>query len=249
MEIGFRTWQCGGEIEYVSCSHVFHIFRNAAYWQGTNSAGVAYKVPGGDITRNKLRAAAVWMDDWNKLVQYASPPLPAGWDLGDIESRSALRQKLQCKSFEWYLKNVAKGMFYPEIRGLRAGSLENPQLRGCLDTLGGHEMGVYPCHGQHGTQGLVMDGDGLLRLPILMYDSCLTAQGGVGRPLRLAKCPGKSPGQEFRWLLDETSGAFRSGNGLCLEAVDKATAKSPMTLSLSACKPDSAAQKWKWSGW
>eukprot|EP00913_Durusdinium_trenchii_P007284 g6846.t1 len=78
-----------------------------------------------EIVRNKLRAAAVWMDEYEVLVQYASAPLPTGVTLGDLESRKSLRQHLQCKSFKWYLENVAKEVFVPSIEGLLAGSLRN----------------------------------------------------------------------------------------------------------------------------
>merc|ERR1711920_594624 len=212
MEIGFRTWQCGGDIEFVPCSHVFHIFRRSDFWQGTNSGGVAYKVPAFDITRNKLRSAAVWMDDYGKLVEYASPPLPKGWDLGDLEPRRQLRKKLNCKPFKWYMENVAPKMFAPKPEGLRAGALANVQLNACVDTLGQDTPGLYPCHGQHGTQGLVMDGDGLIRFPLLMYEKCFAMP-------RIKHCPsGKK--SNLLWDFDEGTGRFqqRNGPGYCLEA-------------------------------
>merc|ERR1719444_498025 len=115
--------------------------------------------------------------------------------LGDIEPRRKLREKLQCKSFRWYLDNVAPKMFAPEATGLRAGALRNPALNGCLDTMGGNQPGLYPCHGQHGTQGLVMDGGGFIRIPVLMYEQCLTIQGsGPHRKLALKPCPRQKGG-------------------------------------------------------
>eukprot|EP00434_Breviolum_minutum_P041459 symbB.v1.2.036877.t1/scaffold5312.1/size28498/1 len=166
---------CGGDIEYVPCSRVYHIFRSARFWQGTDSAGVAYKVPGFEIIRNKLRAAAVWMDEYEVLVQHASAPLPPDVTLGDLDARKSLRQRLQCKPFKWYLENVAKEVFVPSITGLVAGSLRNVKLDACIDTLGGNRPGAYPCHGQHGTQAIVLDGQGMARIPLMMYEKCLTA--------------------------------------------------------------------------
>jgi len=260
MEIGFRTWQCGGDIEFIPCSHVFHVFRNSAFWQGKDSGGVAYKVPAADITRNKLRTAAVWMDEYSKLVEYASPPLPAGMTLGDLEPRRKLREKLQCKSFRWYLDNVAPKMFAPEANGLRAGALRNPATNACLDTLGGNEPGLYPCHGQHGTQGLVMDGNGLVRIPLLMYEQCLAVhkkhddKKHDDQKLILKPCSNGHAAKDMLWHLDEASGAFSleqsGGSKVCLEAMEHQTPKSPFDVKVVPCSsPLSRLQMWNWQAW
>lgn len=251
MEIGFRTWQCGGDIEFLPCSHVYHVFRRSVFWHGTDSGGVAYKVPALDITRNKLRTAAVWMDEYAKLVEYASPPMPPGWDLGDLEPRKKLREKLQCKSFKWYLKHAAAGTFAPETEGLRAGALKNTKTGGCVDTLGGNEPGLYPCHWQHGTQGLVLDGKGFLRIPILMYKSCMATAPG-SEHAHLIPCPeahmGVSP--DMQWSLDSRTGHFSDMTGKrCLQGVEKSTPQSPFSLIVADCTEQEELQRFEWHAW
>jgi polypeptide N-acetylgalactosaminyltransferase len=59
LELSFRTWMCGGSIEFVPCSHVGHIFRPGHPYNMTGEQGK------GDVHgRNSIRMAEVWMDDY-----------------------------------------------------------------------------------------------------------------------------------------------------------------------------------------
>mmetsp|Transcript_37852 Transcript_37852/g.120275 ORF Transcript_37852/g.120275 Transcript_37852/m.120275 type:complete len:243 (+) Transcript_37852:1-729(+) len=241
MEIGFRTWMCGGQIEYIPCSHVGHVFRSAAYWQGQ-----VYKVPGEEIARNKLRAAEVWMDDYKSLVQYATSPLPSWLSLGDVGPRKELRRKLKCKDFEWYLKHVTPNMFVPHLsRDAKGGALRVAVSNACVDSLGstgvGAEMGVYPCHGQHGTQALVMDSDGMVRIPQTGYSQCM---GENGHAVIISQCNGP----RSRWRHDKDTLQFAAVEaGTCLEMQDKPSPRSPFTLRLAICQQGQPAQRWSWT--
>ncbi|XP_041988565.1 polypeptide N-acetylgalactosaminyltransferase 2-like [Aricia agestis] len=153
LEISFRVWQCGGSLEIVPCSRVGHVFRKRH----------PYTFPGGSgavFARNTRRAAEVWMDDYKELY-YRSQPLAKQVEYGDISERLAIRKRLQCKPFRWYLQHV-----YPEL-AVPAGGGTRTVRQGarCLDTMGhlvDGTLGMYPCHNTGGNQEWTFD-NGLLR--------------------------------------------------------------------------------------
>lgn len=101
LEISFRIWMCGGRLEIVPCSRVGHVFRKHR----------PYGSPSGQDTmlRNSLRVAHVWMDEY-KEYYFMTRPDALNREYGDVTDRVALRTRLGCRSFDWYLKNV-----YPEL--------------------------------------------------------------------------------------------------------------------------------------
>ncbi|XP_070566257.1 polypeptide N-acetylgalactosaminyltransferase 1-like [Ptychodera flava] len=210
LEMSFRIWMCGGTLEIVTCSHVGHVFRKTT----------PYTFPGGTgmiINKNNRRLAEVWMDDFKNFFYKISPGAKKS-EYGDVTSRKQLRDKLQCKSFQWYLENI-----YPESQFMMdykmIGEIRNMETKQCLDNMGRKEnqkLGIYTCHGQGGNQIFAWT----KKKEMKHDDLCLDAsrQSGFSDVMQL-KCHNQGGNQE--WAFDkETKTIVHSSSGLCMDKAD-----------------------------
>lgn len=227
LEMSFRVWQCGGTLEIIPCSHVGHVFRDKS----------PYTFPGGVskiVLHNAARVAEVWMDEWRDFY-YAMNPGAKNVPVGDISERKALRERLQCKSFRWYLENV-----YPEsqmpLDYYYLGDIKNVETRNCLDTMGrksGENLGMTYCHHLGGNQVFAYT----KRKQIMSDDNCLDASHRSG-PVKLVRCHGMGGNQA--WVFDEITKTIKHVNsGSCLTKPDPADANLPL---LRPCTYDEGQQ-------
>ncbi|KAL7068208.1 glycosyl transferase, group 2 family protein [Cryptosporidium serpentis] len=159
IEFSLRIWLCGGKLECVPCSRVYHIFRKN---------GVGYTSHPDSLWRNRLRTARAWMDEFYIFTKALSPNKSI--DLGDFNEVIQLKQRLQCKPFKWFLDNVAPETYLKDINEVQyLGEIKNSNLNMCIDTMSksepGSKIGVFFCHGEKGTQGFIfMKGSEKIRL-------------------------------------------------------------------------------------
>ncbi|CAL8108332.1 unnamed protein product [Calicophoron daubneyi] len=146
VEMSLRVWQCGGELLIAPCSRVGHVFRKTS----------PYVWPGGVnhvLSRNSLRTALVWLDDYKQIYLKLNPGA-LNTDYGDISERQKLRKDMRCKSFNWYLENIYPDSLFPP-NPLALGEIKHDASGYCLDTMGkkvNNPVSVSKCHGQGGNQ-------------------------------------------------------------------------------------------------
>ncbi|BFY99016.1 hypothetical protein BsWGS_02055 [Bradybaena similaris] len=196
LEMSFRIWMCGGKIYIVTCSRVGHVFRKTS----------PYSWPGGVgriINHNTQRIVEVWMDDYKDFFYQINPNVRAT-EYGDVTNRKKLRQKLNCKSFRWYLEHV-----YPEsqlpIDYHSLGEIRNKATGLCLDTMGrknGENVGLERCHGQGGNQVFSLTSKETLQTDDLCLDVSI-----IGGPVKLIQC--HSMGGNQRWQYDVETKVLR----------------------------------------
>jgi len=91
-----------------------------------------YTFPGGTgtvIHHNNKRLVEVWLDKYKDFV-YALMPELKRVDAGDVSERLALRKRLQCKDFQWYLQNIYLESSMP-VDFYHVGAIRNERMS-CL---------------------------------------------------------------------------------------------------------------------
>lgn len=144
-ELSFKIWQCGGAMYDAPCSRVGHIYRGLAPFGNPRKKDF--------LTKNFKRVAEVWMDEYKEYIYLRHPEKYKNTDAGDLTKQIAIREKLQCKPFKWFMEEVAPDMLeqYPLVEppnfafgGIQ--SVADPKL--CIDSLNGGEhkpIGLYTC--------------------------------------------------------------------------------------------------------
>ncbi|TPP55968.1 Polypeptide N-acetylgalactosaminyltransferase [Fasciola gigantica] len=137
-ELSFKLWMCGGRMIDVPCSRVGHIYRK----HPTNFPSARGK--GDFVGRNYKRVAEVWMDEYKEYI-YNRRPHYRALDTGDLSEQHAVRERLKCKSFKWFMTEVAFDLTkkYPLIDPIPAAtgdirSAVDPSL--CIEALEASEV-------------------------------------------------------------------------------------------------------------
>lgn len=250
LEISFRIWMCGGRLLIIPCSRVGHIFRKRR----------PYGSPGGQDTmsHNSLRLAHVWMDEYKEQYFRLRPEL-RGKDFGDISERLALRTRLNCKSFKWYLDHI-----YPEMqisgpnakaqqpvfvnRGakrpkiLQRGRLFNMQTHKCLVAQGhpsqkGGLVVIKDCDFNDPNQVWIYNEDHELILSNLL---CLDmSETRSSDPPRLMKCHGSGGSQQ--WMFGKNNRLYQVSVGQCMNVADPHSPKGYVAMAICDGSP---SQQW-----
>ncbi|CAK9300067.1 unnamed protein product [Gordionus sp. m RMFG-2023] len=166
LELSFRVWMCGGTLEIIPCSHIGHIFRKRSPYKWKAGENV--------LKKNSVRLAMVWLDEY---ADYYFQRINHDYgNYGDISSRIALRERLKCHNFSWYIHNVYPELFVPgdaystgEIRNMGNNSFY------CLDSAANKQsinkpVNMYPCHRQGGNQYWMLSKDGEIRRDDMCID-------------------------------------------------------------------------------
>ncbi|VDI26878.1 polypeptide N-acetylgalactosaminyltransferase [Mytilus galloprovincialis] len=150
-ELSFKIWQCGGKMIDAPCSRIGHIYRKFAPFA---NPGV-----GDFVGRNYKRVAEVWMDEYATYL-YNHRPHYKSIDPGDLTEQKAIRQKLKCKPFKWFMKEVAFDLedYYPAVEPppFANGEIRNVGANMCIDTRfkGQNErFSIEPCIKDGGNAG------------------------------------------------------------------------------------------------
>ncbi|CAG9801447.1 unnamed protein product [Chironomus riparius] len=233
-ELSFKIWQCGGKIMWVPCSRVGHVYRG---FMPYNFGKLAEKKKGPLITINYKRVVEVWMDDQHKEYFYTREPSARYLEMGDISDQLALKERLGCKSFSWFMENVAYDVYdkYPQLpENIFWGELINSANMKCFDAMGRQPpslVGLQHCHGYGNNQLVRLNAAGQLGIGERCVDADSTG-------IKLVYC--RLGTVDGPWVYKtESKSIFHRTQNKCI-AVHPVSS----SLSLMPCDPNNSFQQW-----
>lgn len=187
IELSFRYWLCGNGIRVVPCSRVGHLFRHF----------IQYNIPGGYSTmmKNRQRVADIFLGEYTKLYYKLNPKLEISEkQLNTQRRRKLFFESLQCKSFDWYLRNIATDVELPPENAKYWGQFKNRHSQRCLTAVGFNKPAeIADCSYYSKNQTVTVDHEGHLKLGQM----CLI-QKPQSWHLWLEKCDENSPTWFFK---------------------------------------------------
>lgn len=234
--LSFKVWMCGGTMLDAPCSRVGHVFRHAP--KGRPS------VKGDFLSKNYKRVAVVWMGEYAEALYRKNPRL-RDVDPGDVSKEIEVRDSLKCKSFKWFLEEVAPDLLemYPPVEppDYANGTIRSvaaPAL--CLDN-GSKENGeiiMYGCHGG-GTQYFSLSWRKVIRIDSEQF--CWQVPGSLDKAPSTAHCQIKNIPSSHTWRYYPETQQLRSkaARNWCVEA-----RPNERKLAMAVCDSDKIEQRW-----
>uniref|UniRef100_A0A1A8P3Z9 Polypeptide N-acetylgalactosaminyltransferase n=1 Tax=Nothobranchius pienaari TaxID=704102 RepID=A0A1A8P3Z9_9TELE len=232
-EISYKIWQCGGQLLFVPCSRVGHIYRLQG-WQGNPPPAHVGSSP---TLKNYVRVVEVWWDDYKDYF-YASRPETLTLAYGDISELRQFREEHRCKSFKWFMEEIAYDipLHYPlPPKNVEWGEIRGFETSYCIDSMGhtnGGNVEIGPCHRMGGNQ--------LFRIneanQLMQYDQCLTR--GDNSAVIITHC---DQNQHTEWSYFKDLHRFTHvPTGKCLDRSDLLH-----KVFISDCDISKTTQKWE----
>ncbi|XP_016392334.1 polypeptide N-acetylgalactosaminyltransferase 18-like [Sinocyclocheilus rhinocerous] len=181
-----------------------------------------------------------WVSSVFSILRQHYNEMDSGIDIGDIAERKALRKKLQCKTFRWYLVNI-----YPEMR-MYTDTIAYGVLRNSLKTDLCLDQGpdtdnipiLYLCHGMSpqnvyytSTQQLFV---GVLSPTIDDDDNkCLVDVNGRPRLIECSYAVAKR--MKLHWRFTQGGSIQNTKSKRCLELMENNDNEFGYQLTLQKC--------------
>ncbi|XP_067681627.1 N-acetylgalactosaminyltransferase 7-like [Haliotis asinina] len=229
-QLSFKVWMCGGQIEWVPCSRVGHVYHPYMPYSVNIVATDKIKIP--VIRHNYIRVAEAWMDEYKENFYIREPDLRSYHV--DVSDQWELRRNLRCKSFKWYIENVAPDMlmYFPQLLpNIQWGMIRLKGTNSCL-WKDNRNAKIATCDGRpdeifrRNTKG-----------QIALGEVCISAKVHAPFRLKFTRCAGPD-NEPWNWI-EDTNQIKHTEKDLCMMG-----SSTSGDVVLATCDETSMDQKW-----